>query len=172
MPKLSILLAILVLAVLSSVAVAQESISITLDEESNSGQSGTAVLTAMGSQTEVVVDLGDWGPEGAGVAQPIHIHSGQCGDTLGGVSYPLTSLEAGASTTVVDATLASLETGDFAINAHQSGPNAAIYTACGNIPAAALPTTGGVGVGSLVGIVALIALFVLGAGVYMRRRTA
>ncbi|MFQ5946636.1 MAG: hypothetical protein ACE5NC_10380, partial [Anaerolineae bacterium] len=144
MRKYSILMAVIVLAVLASVAVAQESITITLDEESSSGQSGTAVLTAMGSQTEVVVDLGDWGPEGAGVEQPIHIHSGQCGATLGGVSYALTNLSAGASTTVVDATLESLQTGDFAINAHQSGPNAAIYTACGNIPAAALPTTGGV----------------------------
>ena len=166
MRKLSVLLALVVLAVLTSLVFAQESVTVDLAELNTSGYSGTATLTAMGAQTEVVIATN------AGmVPQPTHIHSGQCGDTLGGVSYALTNVVSGASTTSVDATLSSLLTGDFAINGHESAENIGNYIFCGNIPASALPTTGGVGVGSLVGIVALIALFVLGAGVYMRRRT-
>lgn len=114
-------------------------------------QTGTATLTAAGDQTEVVVSI-DPSPEGAEVEQPAHIHAGTCGDNLGAVEYPLTNVVDGSSTTTVDASLASLQTGDFAINVHKSGEEIGVYVSCGNIPAAAaeepeaangLPSTGG-----------------------------
>lgn len=134
---------VLALALFAGSALAQETVTVTLAEQNNSGQTGTATLTAMGDQTEVVIDA-NVGPAGAGVAQPNHIHTGTCGADLGGVAHPLTNLADGAGTTVVDVKLADLQTGDFAVNLHKSADEVSVYTACGNIPAAAmLPTTGG-----------------------------
>ena len=95
------------------------------------GQSGSATLTASGSMTEVILDLS----AGALQAELVHIHTGQCGDTLGGVAHPLASFVggSGSSVTTVDAPLDSLRTGDFAINAHKKD-EPGVYTACGNIP--------------------------------------
>lgn len=108
-------------------------ITVNLAAQNNSGQSGTATLTEKGSQTEVVLALSQ-GPAGAAVDQPVHIHSGSCA-TLGGVVHPLENLKGGKSTTMVNATLDSLRTGTFAINAHKSGQEVAVYTSCGAIPA-------------------------------------
>ncbi len=105
---------------------------IALNALNSSGQNGWAMLTAKGAQTEVVLSLS----AGAMESDLVHIHTGPCGPTLGRVDYDLTSFAAdGASSTTVAATLASLRTGGFAINAHQKG-NAGVYTACGVIPAA------------------------------------
>ena len=59
---------------------------------------------------------------------------GQC-DTLGGVAHALTNFAdgSGSSVTLVDASLTSLLTGGFAVNAHNTG-DPGVYTACGNIP--------------------------------------
>ena len=106
-----------------------EAVLIALDEMNESGQSGRAVLTALGSQTQVEVTIGG----GTFESELKHIHSGQCGDTLGGVVHGLTNIVGGKSTTIVDATLASLRNGDFAVNLHKKG-EPGVYTACGNIP--------------------------------------
>lgn len=103
---------------------------IALGEQNSSGQSGWASLTAKGDQTVVVLNV----PAGATESELVHIHSGSCGnDTLGGVKYGLTNIAGGWSATTVNVTLASLRTGDFAINSHKKGA-AAVYTTCGNIP--------------------------------------
>ncbi|MEE9286031.1 MAG: hypothetical protein V3V35_09945 [Dehalococcoidia bacterium] len=107
-----------------------DSLTIALGELNASGQAGKATLTARGDQTEVVIEVAS-GP--AGVAQPIHIHEGTC-DTLGGVKFALTSLQGGKSTTLVDASLASLRTGQFSINGHKSADEIAVYIACGDLP--------------------------------------
>lgn len=93
---------------------------IVLGEQNASGQSGWAALTAKGDQTEVVLNLS----AGTLETEFVHIHSGSCGDSLGGVVYSLTSFVDGTgfSVTTVGATLSSLRTGDFAINTHQAGP--------------------------------------------------
>ena len=111
---------------------------IALNEQGDSGQSGWAMLTAMGSQTSVVLSLS----EGATQTELVHIHTGTCGDALGGVAHALTSFVGGAggSTTMVDASLASLRNGEMAINAHQAG-SPGNYTACGNIPTEAQALT-------------------------------
>jgi len=169
-----VLAAILAIASLS-VASAADSITVNLATLNASGVSGTAVLTATGNQTQVVVTV--TGEPSAG-SEPDHIHTGQCGATLGGVKYPLKNVESGTSTTVVDVPLASLETGGFAINVHESAANIANYVACGNIPAMAaaaaapaatpaLPKTGGLPIAAVV----LAAGTLLGAGYALRRRS-
>ena len=97
-------------------------------------------MTAVGSQTEVVIDIA---LGAAGVAQPVHIHDGTCAN-LGAVKYPLTNLVDGKSATMVNVPLKDLRTGKFAINAHKSQAEISLYVSCGNILAApaAAPTTG------------------------------
>jgi hypothetical protein len=109
-----------------------ESVTISLDELNDSGQSGTASLTAVGESTIVDLTLST----GTLQTELVHIHAGQCGDSLGGVAHRLTNFVdgSGESVTSVDITIDSLLTGGFAVNAHQSG-NPGTYTACGNIPA-------------------------------------
>ena len=99
-------------------------------ELGGSGQFGVATLTPQGAQTEVVISLA---PGEVGISQPIHIHEGAC-DSLGGVKYPLSSVVSGRSVTLVDATLASIQNGNMAINLHKSVAEIGTYTACGNIP--------------------------------------
>ena len=65
----------------------------------------------------------------------VHIHTGSCGDGLGGVVHGLTKFVDGSgfSVTTVDASLASLRTSAMAVNTHEAG-NPGTYTTCGNIP--------------------------------------
>ena len=120
-------------------AAAQESVTITLREQSGSGQSGTAVLTAVGNQTRVVVTLSN---PAAGVAQPAHIHEGTCANLNPQPRYPLQSLMNGRSETVVDVPLSQLLAGQFAINVHKSQQEISTYVACGEIRAQLAPATG------------------------------
>ncbi|MCH8989298.1 MAG: CHRD domain-containing protein [Chloroflexi bacterium] len=107
---------------------------IILGEQSDSGQTGTAVLAGRGSFTNVSLSLS----AGTLKSELVHIHEGQClpGD-LGGVVHALTSFEggSGASVTNVEASLDSLMTGGFAVNVHFASL-ASVYTSCGNIPSA------------------------------------
>ena len=92
----------------------------TLEEQNDSGQSGRATLIARGSQTEAVLALSS----GELQMEAAYIHRGQCGNEAPGrVAYPLTSLvgAAGSSITSLDASLASLRTGEFVISSHASG---------------------------------------------------
>ena len=58
-----------------------EALTIALDEDNGSGQSGWATLTARGDKTEVVLYI----TPGSLETELVHIHSGRCGaDTLGG----------------------------------------------------------------------------------------
>ena len=66
---------------------------IELFELNSSGQTGIATLTEMGEITQVVISLNP----GNLATKLVHIHSGQCGDGLGGVFYGLTSLVGAAA---------------------------------------------------------------------------
>lgn len=101
---------------------------------------GTAVLTAQGSKTEVVLNIK---PGPAGVAQSVHIHEGTC-PGVGAVKFRLTDIADGKSTTVVDVALAGLLTGGFAINAHKgnAAPDVGVYVACSNIPKGVISALG------------------------------
>jgi hypothetical protein len=107
--------------------------SIVLGEQNGSGQTGTAVLNAWGSFTNVSLSL----TSGSSETEAVHIHEGQCAPAdLGGVAHALTSFEggSGASVTNIEASLSSLLTGAFAINTHTAG-DAGVYTSCGNLAA-------------------------------------
>ncbi len=111
----------------------QSEMTIQLIEQENSGQTGSATLTAKGAQTEVVIKVVPGPP--AGDPQPLHIHFGACGPSLGNRHYNLSDVVAGVSVTLIDASLASLTQDNLAVNLHKSYPEIDIYTSCGDIPA-------------------------------------
>jgi LPXTG-motif cell wall-anchored protein len=176
---------VVILLLVPAVVAAQsnaDSVTIDLQELNDSGVSGTATLTAMDGQTQVVVSLeGD----DLSIARPNHIHTGTC-DNLGGVEYPLTDVMDEA-TTMVNVDLATLLQGEYAVNVHKSADEIGTYIACGNIegemmamaeeqPAttaeeqpATLPQTGGSSLAWLVLVVLALGLF---AASVAARRTA
>ena len=119
-------------------------LAIGLFELNSSGQTGRATLTQVGDDLEVFLSISS----GALTTELAHIHSGQCGATLGGVDHALTSFvggSGGSTTLLADVTLAMVQDGDHAINLHYAA-SGGTYTACGNIPATGeaqpLPDTG------------------------------
>ena len=106
-------------------------LTVPLEEQNDSGQTGTAVLTGRANLTNISLALS----AGALETELAHIHEGSCGPgNLGGVVYDLTSFEAGSgiSITNIQAPLADLISGEFAVNTHESG-EPSVYTSCGNI---------------------------------------
>ena len=101
-----------------------------LSEQSTSGESGTATLTAEGDKTKVVISL-DNAP--SGVPQPAHIHKGSCDKLDPTPAYGLENVMDGKSTTEVDEPLDELRDEDYAINVHKSGTDLKTYVACGDI---------------------------------------
>ena len=110
----------------------QSEMTIQLIGQENSGQTGSATLTAKGAQTEVVIKVPPGPP--AGDPQPLHIHFGECGPNLGNRHYNLSDVVVGVSITLIDTSLVSLTQDNNAINLHMSYPEFDIYTSCGNIP--------------------------------------
>ena len=109
-----------------------DALSVELAEENGSGQSGTATLTPEGEEkTRIVVELSNPPAD----SQPAHVHPGPCGD-LGDPIAGLTNLERGASTTVVDMSLADLRRGGLVVHAHKSEAEFEVSVACGEIPEA------------------------------------
>lgn len=179
--KKIILLAVVALSVFafsgSGTYAQANSVTVNLGAENNSGQTGTATLTEMGSQTRVVVNISG----GSSTAQPAHIHKGQCGPTLDPKpAYPLTSLTNGTSETMVDANMAEIANGTYAVNIHKSAAEAAVYVSCGNISAmmtgaggaGSMPTTGSGDQAVLLLALGLVALATIGFGSKLARRKA
>lgn len=98
--------------------------------ENQSGESGTATLTAMGEQTKVEIDLRN---APSGTAQPAHIHEGTCDNLTPKPKWPLSSVKDGKSSTTVPVSLDKLRSGQYAINVHKSADELQTYVACGNI---------------------------------------
>lgn len=136
----AVLVVVVAFVALAVPVAAQESVTIQLREQNGSGQSGTAVLTAEGDRTRVVVTLSN---PPAGIVQPAHIHEGTCANLNPQPRYPLQSLSGGRSETVVDVPLSQLLAGQFAINVHKSQQEISTYVACGEIRAQLAPATGG-----------------------------
>jgi hypothetical protein len=107
-----------------------EAVTIALEAQNDSGQSGYATLIDDGETTDVVVDLS----VGELSSELIHIHSGSC-DELGGVEYDLLSFEggSGSSITSLDVAMSEILASQHAINAHEVG-DPSNYTACGTLP--------------------------------------
>lgn len=108
---------------------AAETMTISLNTQNSSGQSGTATLTEENGKVKVVLQM-----TGGNFIdpQPAHIHMSKCA-TIGAVKYPLTTLVDGKSETMVDTTLAALKAEPMSINVHKSAAEASFYTACGDI---------------------------------------
>ncbi|MBI4674929.1 MAG: CHRD domain-containing protein, partial [Chloroflexi bacterium] len=109
----------------AAIASAADPVTVTLNPLNDSGESGTATLTDLGNG-KVKVEVTITGAP-AGVVQPMHIHKGTCANLEAKPTYPLTSLTDGKSVTVIEATLADLQNGNFAINGHKSAQEASIY---------------------------------------------
>src|SRR4051812_32078904 len=127
--------ALTTIALLPSDTAAQQSVTIALSPQNNSGQSGTAVLTSEGAGTKVVITLSN-----APGPHPAHIHTGSCPEP-GAVVFPLTSVTNGTSETVVAASISDILRAPHAINIHKSPQEIPVYTSCGNVTAAASSTT-------------------------------
>jgi hypothetical protein len=113
------------------VADAAGPVTVQLTPQNNSGESGTAILTEVGAKTKVVVAI-NGAP--AGVAQPLHVHKGTCGNINPAPAFGLTTLANGKSETTIDIPLTQLQQGGYAINGHKSAQEAQTYVFCGNIP--------------------------------------
>jgi CHRD domain len=96
-----------------------------------SGESGTATLdqNAGGAGTTVKLMLHG----GSAAPQPAHIHVGVCGSN-GPIKWPLKSVTAGMSTTVVPAALGVIMSTGAYVNVHKSPKELANIVSCGNIP--------------------------------------
>lgn len=122
-------LSLLCVALSLPATAAPSTLTVNLKQQNGSGESGSATLTQVGGDVQVVVAL-DGAPA---TAQPMHIHTGTCSN-IGGVVYPLTSVTGGKSTTTVKGvTIAALLAKPMAINVHQSAAELQKYVACGNI---------------------------------------
>lgn len=136
------MLVLVMLGLLPAFASAQSgSVTIKLNPQNNSGESGTATLTAKGEQTEVVLNITGQ-PNNP---QPVHIHQGTCANLNPTPAFPLTVLNNGSSTTTVPIALKNLLASAYAINGHKSPQDIPTYVFCGDIKAATstLPQTGG-----------------------------
>lgn len=132
-------------------ACAPPQVTVVMNAENNSGQSGTATLTDLGASTRIVVLIKK---SEFGENQPIHLHTGRCGEigaradlknkTLGlgdlrpadpksmpGV--PATDGGFAATSADVEMKLSDLTTGDWVINVHDA-LDFSLYVSCGNIP--------------------------------------
>ncbi|MCL4398028.1 hypothetical protein M1403_03335 [Patescibacteria group bacterium] len=106
-------------------------VTISLNAQNNSGETGTATLMPVndGTQTQVTINL----QNAPSTPQPAHIHIGVCPNP-GAVKYPLSDVVSGQSTTVINATLEDFKNMEpLAINVHQSPNDIQTYVACGDI---------------------------------------
>jgi hypothetical protein len=111
-------------------AMKENVVTLTLGEQNESGESGTATLVEQ--EGKLVVTLNLTGAP-AGVVQPAHIHTGTCAN-IGGVVYPLESPVNGVSETTLDTTLAELASQlPLAVNVHKSTTLASVYVSCGDL---------------------------------------
>jgi hypothetical protein len=122
------------LASLSIPVSAQSLILKEFNAQSNSGETGLVSITPNAGGDGITVNVSVVG-EPAGAVQPMHIHTGSCGPSLGGVYKPLQNLVDGHSVTnVAGVTISDLERGTYAINIHKGpGPLISTYVACADI---------------------------------------
>lgn len=109
---------------------AVSSMTVTLDTQNQSGESGTATLTEENGKTTVKLTING---TPSGIEQPAHIHAGSCAK-LGDIVYPLTNVINGESTTILDVGLSTIKSSlPLAVNVHKSNPEIAKYVACGDL---------------------------------------
>jgi hypothetical protein len=107
-----------------------DTITVKLEAQNNSGQNGTATLTPQGDKTKVAIEIPN---APSGVAQPAHIHLGSCDKLDKAPKWNLEAVKGGRSVTVVPVSLETILKDKTAINVHKSAAEAQIYVSCGNI---------------------------------------
>lgn len=105
-------------------------VTVRLDAQNNSGQSGSATLFPEGEKTRVVIELLN---APAGVAQPAHIHPGRCDNLVKAPKWPLEAVKNGRSVTVAPASIDAILKDSTAINVHKSASEIQTYVSCGNL---------------------------------------
>lgn len=114
----------------ASPSAATNELTVTLSEQNNSKESGTATLMEVDGKVKVTLKM-TGAPKD--VSQPAHIHVGACPE-VGAVKYPLTNVMNGMSETTLDVTLAKLRSElPLGINVHKSQAEASVYTSCGDL---------------------------------------
>jgi hypothetical protein len=137
----SVVLMILAYGMTSNTITAQEtgeSLTVELQEFEGSGITGTAVLTESASGgTHVSMELQGQELDGN---HPTHIHTGTCDNFDPNPLYPLQTInlspvnnEGVSESDVEDASLESLQSGDYVILVHQSPEDLTTYLVCGEI---------------------------------------
>jgi hypothetical protein len=113
-----------------SYAATPNTITVPMQAENKSGESGTATLTQTAKGLHIVVDV----KNAPSAAQPTHIHPGTCTKLNPAPEYPLTSLTNGKSVTDLPGKkLSDLTGGKFSINVHKSANDLSTYVSCGLI---------------------------------------
>ena len=193
---ISMAAAAMALFAFSGMAFAQsDTVTVTMNAQNNSGQTGAAALVDAGNgQTAVAINIT---PGATGVGQPAHIHKGTCANLDPKPAFPLTDVMNGTSETIVNVSLAELTSGQYAVNVHKSGTEASTYVSCGDLAAmvtapapapapvtvpapAPAPETGttvgmprtGVADFALAAALVLLATSMLGVGLTLARRRA
>jgi hypothetical protein len=133
-------------------ACAPAQVTVVMNAQNNSGQSGTATLTDLGGTTRVVILIRQ---SEFGEKQPVHLHNGRCGEigprqdvssrnkTIGLASMepanpatmtgvPATDGGFAGSSSEVDLTIKEITDGDWVINVHDA-LDFSLYVSCGNI---------------------------------------
>jgi Cu/Zn superoxide dismutase len=109
---------------------AGDEVTVELAESADSGQTGTATLTAEGEQTRVAIEIDG---EPVSESQPAHIHEGNGDSLTPEPAFGLPNVADGTSEATVDVALDTLTGSDYAINLHMSDEDLTTYTSCGDI---------------------------------------
>ena len=127
---LAILLALAV-TVTGGVYAKSDSHVIVMTALNGSGEDGTATVTQTADGLSVVISLKNAPKD---VAQPTHIHAGNCGKINAAPEYPLSNTVNGKGSSLVKGVkLSDLMSGKYAVNVHKSGDDLPTYVSCGNI---------------------------------------
>jgi hypothetical protein len=111
-----------------------KALTVKLNEQNGSGESGTATIAVKGDKTEITIKLSGV-PQGT--AQPAHIHAGTCANLDPKPKIPLKNVVNGTSTTMLDMNAKEVLAGGGAINVHKSTEDLKTYVACGDLNAKA-----------------------------------
>ena len=107
-----------------------DTVSVKLEAQNNSGQGGIASLTPEGDTTRVVIEIPNMP---AGVSQPAHVHLGRCGKLNKAPKWRLEDVRDGRSLTVVPVPLDVILKDKSAINVHKSAAEMQMHVSCGNL---------------------------------------
>jgi hypothetical protein len=129
MPRLLMILLAAGLSVGPALAL-DDSVSVRLEAQNNSGQTGSATLIPEGNKTKVVIEILN---APTGVAQPAHIHPGRCDNLDKAPKWPLEAVIDGRSVSLVPASIDTILADRTAINIHKSAAEVQVYVSCGNI---------------------------------------